>query len=462
MKACIRRSGRRAGTFMAALGMIIALIMTAACLPEEVLADVMWPEGPAISSETAVVMDADTGVVLYDKDMNKVMYPASTTKILTCLLALENGTLTDSVTMTETGVSYAYAGSSNLNTQVGEVFTLEQMLYGTMLKSANDMATQVGEYIGGTLENFVDMMNRRAEALGCVSTHFTNACGMPDDNHYTTAYDLALISREALKNEEFRKITGTHAYEIPPTNLTAQSRSFTNHNPLLVNPEYAYPGIIGGKTGYTDAAGSTLVTFVSQNGRTQIVVTMKAADAGTAADDHRLLHDFGFTAFADLNLAGTYAQTGGHATVPAGVSDNQLTILQTVDEAGMTQVTYRLEDRVVGSAVMTAEQAAAYQDSLTGGASSDEALSSEEEPVPPVPVTPEKYERRGNRAFLIIFLILLFVLIILAAVMIALTVKAEKERRRRRKRRQQKRLRDQRRRMRQEAAERRRAEAEKP
>ena len=318
-----------------------------------------YPAGPEIISETAVLMDADTGAILFNKDMDRVLYPASTAKIMTCLLALENGNLSDQVTMTETGVWYAQSGSSNLLTQVGEVFTLEQLLYGTMLKSANDMATQVGEYIGGTIDHFVDMMNARAAELGCVNTHFTNACGMPDPNMVITAHDLALIAREALKSETFRKIVGTHAYTIPPTNMSG-AREITNHNPLLVNPDWAYPGIIGGKTGYTDSALNTLVTFVGQNGRTLIAATLMASDATYSAQDHWNLYDYGFASFENKEIIpADYTDEGGMATVPIGAPSDAVTESESEMPDGRTKIAFSLDGHDAGYAVLSKESAEA-------------------------------------------------------------------------------------------------------
>ena len=161
-----------------------------------------WPQAEDINSTTGVLIEASTGTVLFNKSMDQQMYPASITKVLTTLVTLENGNMSDPVTMTQTGVNYAVGGSANQGTRVGEVFTLEQLLYGTMLASANDMATQMGEYIGGSIENFAAMMNARAVELGCTGTHFTNACGMPDPNHVTTAHDMALIMRAAVERED--------------------------------------------------------------------------------------------------------------------------------------------------------------------------------------------------------------------------------------------------------------------
>jgi len=349
-------------TLLTLLAMPASLVFTAQDVrasseKKEESASYKYPAGPEIISETAVLMDADTGAILYNKDMDRVLYPASTAKVMTCLLALENGNLSDQVTMTETGVYYAQSGSSNLLTQVGEVFTLEQLLYGTMLKSANDMATQVGEYIGGTVEHFVDMMNERAAEIGCTNTHFTNACGMPDPDMVITAHDLALIGREALKNETFRKITGTHAYTIPPTNMNG-AREITSHNPLLVNPDWAYPGIIGGKTGYTDSALNTMVTFVGLNGRTLIAATLMASDATYSAQDHRNLYDYGFAAFENVEvIPDSLTEEGGMATVLKGAPARDVAETESETADGQVRIDFSLDGHDAGYAILTKENA---------------------------------------------------------------------------------------------------------
>ena len=275
-----------------------------------------WPQGENCRSLTACLIDADTGAVLYDKSIGATMAPASITKVMTLLLALERGNLEDRVAMTETGVRYAESGSMNLYTKVGEEFTVEELIYGTFLYSANDMATQLGEYIGGgSIDNFVQMMNDRAAELGCTGTHFSNACGMPDPEHVTTAHDMALIMREGLRREDFRIIINTPSYTIPPTNMTAAERELTSHNPLLVSPAYYYPGTIGGKTGYTDSARHTLINAVSRDGMTLIVVTMHAEDAGYAAEDNIRILDYGFNNFAVQSVGNPELTAGGGKVV---------------------------------------------------------------------------------------------------------------------------------------------------
>ena len=178
-----------------------------------------WPAGPDITSDTGILMDADTGVVLYNKGGDEQRYPASITKIMTLLVAVENSTMDEKVTFTETGVRNVTADSSNIGTKVGEVLTMEDCLHALIIQSANDVAAQIAEHIGGTEQAFIDMMNQRASEIGCTNTHFANSSGLPDDNHYSSARDMALIFREGLKNETFRTVVGTPDYIIQPTNM---------------------------------------------------------------------------------------------------------------------------------------------------------------------------------------------------------------------------------------------------
>ncbi|MDO4477847.1 MAG: D-alanyl-D-alanine carboxypeptidase family protein [Lachnospiraceae bacterium] len=418
------------------------MLMGSAVLPLQAAA--AWPTGPETASESVILMDADTNAVLYSKDPDRAMYPASVTKIMTTLLALEKGNLADNVTMTQTGVAYAVGGSSNLYTQVGEIFTLEQLLYGTMLKSANDMATQVGEYIGGTVEDFVAMMNARAEELGCTGTHFNNACGMPDPDHVTTVHDMALICQAALKNEAFRTIAGTHSYTIPATNMTADPRSFDNHNPLLVNPDYAYPGIIGGKTGYTDDALNTLATMVSQNGITLIAVTFRAADGGTAATDHRKLYDYGFNCFEHLELPEREFYTeGGYVTVPKGAAVADLTGEAFTDDNGNMTTAYAYADHKVGTTYMSAEDAKAKAE--YEAAQAEQGMTTTQHKTNAT-FNPElKVEKHTNPLLIVLGILggLIVLFIIFLIVMAALRANQRKKRRRRRQlKRQQQRERE--------------------
>ena len=256
-----------------------------------------WPSAPEISSASGVLMEASSGQVLFDKSMNEIRYPASTTKVMTALIILENiPDLNQNITFTDIILPDLAPGNSTINAQVGEVLTVEQCLYAIMLASANEVCTQMAVEIAGSVENFTAMMNTKAAEIGCTNTHFVNANGLPDPNHYTTAYDLALILREAVKNEAFCKIAGAAKYTIPPTNKTSASRNMENHNALLVDGKYGYEGAIAGKTGHTEAARNTLVTAATREDMTLICVVLRSENDERFTDT-KTLFDYGFDNF---------------------------------------------------------------------------------------------------------------------------------------------------------------------
>ena len=256
---------------------------------------------PDIGSETAVLIDADTGQVLYQKDKDKQMYPASITKIMTGMLALEYGELSDTITMSYDAVFSVERDSANIALDVGEQITLEQALYALAVASANDAANGIAEFIGGTTDGFAEMMNTAALELGAVNTHFVNANGLPDDNHYTTAYDMALITAQALKMSGFAEIFCTKRYEISPTNEQPETRIMNSSN-RFVNGSLSYDGILMSKAGWTVAAQHTLVTAAERNGTTLIAVVMKAEDSTVKWTDTVALLDYGFEQFSSITI----------------------------------------------------------------------------------------------------------------------------------------------------------------
>ena len=252
-----------------------------------------WPAGPDISAYTACVMDADTSQVLYAKGMDAERYPASITKVMTAILIMDNCDMTSLVTMNEIGMADAYAGSSNITPTYGEIFTVEECLQMILVKSANDVSTQMAAYIAGSVEAFADMMNARAAQLGCTHTHFANASGLHDPNHYTSAHDIALIMQEALKYQKFREIISRLQVVIPETNYSG-ARYYDTHLEMLKEGRFYYEGTLGGKTGNTDEAMSTLVMAAERNGRTLIGVIMgHGSGEGIIFDMHTIL-DYGF------------------------------------------------------------------------------------------------------------------------------------------------------------------------
>ena len=335
-----------------------------------------WPQAADIASDTGILMDADTGTVLFDKGGDQQRYPASITKIMTLLVAVENSSMDEQVTFTETGVRNVAADSSNINSKIGEVMTMQDCLHALMIISANDAAAQIAEHVGGTEQNFIDMMNQRAAEIGCTNTHFTNSSGLPDENHYSSAKDMALIFREGLKNKDFRSVIGDADYTIQPTNMTSDKRVMHTHHPMFApESDIYYPGCIGGKTGFTNLAAHTLVTAVEQNGTTYIAVVMHGVELSTCCLDSKALFDYGFGNFTKT------AVDGGSVILPKGMDVNTLTTksessngkIETVYYAGDHQVGTSTVDEMAATATPTPEPAA----SETAGATSDQSGESD-------------------------------------------------------------------------------------
>ena len=313
-----------------------------------------WPQGPEITSTAAVIMEDSTNTVLYAKNADQQLYPGGTVKVMTTLLALENTQLTDQVTMTDTGVSGVTDGGANISAQLDEVFTIEQCLYAMMLSSANDIALQVAEHIGGSVEGFVQMMNDRAAQLGCTGTVFTNPTGLPDENQHTTAHDMALIMKAAIDNDTFRTIAGTTSYTISATNASGGERVLTNNFSMLNSANAAYyPNCIGGREGYTEASGSTLVCGAEKNGTTLIAVVLQGASGTTAAEAGSLLN-YGFDNFQMLSLGDTDFNmlSGGNVFVPVGATADSLTAEDSPGEEGQLNRQYSFGGAPVGTAVV--------------------------------------------------------------------------------------------------------------
>ena len=255
-----------------------------------------WPQGPKIEGESAILVDMVTGAVLYSKNADKVQYPASITKIMTSLLAAEHLNMKDKIVMSQSAAyGITISDSSSIYADTGEEFTTEQAMMAVMLQSANEMTLALAEETSGSVKKFVELMNLKAKQLACTGTHFNNPNGLPDELHYTTASDMAKIARAAWYNPTFRKYTTTTYYEIPPTNKFAETRYLLNHHKMMKGNTYAYEGVMGGKTGYTDAAGNTLVTYAKRGNMRLVSVVMKSIN-GAYADTAALL-DYGFNNF---------------------------------------------------------------------------------------------------------------------------------------------------------------------
>ena len=326
-----------------------------------------WPQAADISSTAAIVMETSTNTVLYSKNADQALYPASAVKVMTCLVALENSSLDDQVTMTATGVSGVTDGGANISSQLDEVFTMEQCLYAIMVASANDIALQVAEHIGGSVDAFVQTMNTRAQELGCTNTVFTNPTGLPDENQHTTAHDMALIMEAAMANETFKTIASTTSYTLPATNVSGGDRVLTNNFTMInSSSDGYYEPCIGGKEGYTEASGSTLVCEASKNDMKLVCVVLNGA-SGVTDDEAIALLNYGFDNFTPLTIPDSDFNrlSGGTVIVPNGADEGSLT---TEDSSADGQITrqYYFGGTPVGTAILEDVQQQADDAAVTG------------------------------------------------------------------------------------------------
>ena len=263
-----------------------------------------WPKCPSITAKEAVVMDLANGTVLVSKNATKKWYPASTTKIMTALLAIEHAkSLDETVEFTKEAIDAADRGSSSIGMTPGEKLTLRECLYGLMLASANEVANALAIHTAGSIEDFADMMNEKAKELGCTNTHFLNPSGLYEKEHYTTPVDLAKIARAAIKIDVFREIAGTRKYVIPETNLMKEKRPLSNTHQLfnpVKSPEHAYEHCYAGKTGYTGEAKFNLVSFAKKGTMDVVCVIMNAESKNVQYTNSKKLMDYTFKRFRML------------------------------------------------------------------------------------------------------------------------------------------------------------------
>ena len=246
-----------------------------------------------IEAKSAVVVERNTGKVIYEKEAQAQNYPASVTKILTAILAIENCKLDDVATVSQSAISNIPTEYIVAPLKVGEEIKIEDLLYALMLKSANDAAYVLAEHIGGSVEGFAEMMNKKAEEIGCKNTHFVNPNGIHNEKHYTTAYDLYLISNYAMKNETFRKIVSTYTYTLSATNKYPNKDRVMKNTNEFINPssQFYNESVKGIKTGTTIPAGNCLITDVAQDGLDFIIVVLGAKTTrGKFVETSKLLH----------------------------------------------------------------------------------------------------------------------------------------------------------------------------
>lgn len=339
-----------------------------------------WPQGPQTYGEANIILDAETGAILFAKNIDGKAYPASITKVLTMLVALENSNLDDTVTFSRDSiysVPYSYA---HIGMKEDEKISMEDALYGMMLASANEVAYSIGESVGQNLgydyDWFIKKMNERCKELGGLNSNFMNTNGLDHEEHYSTARDMALITQELLMNHpEFEKVTQTLQYSIGATNLTTESRTFQqNHKMFYQSNQHYDERVIAGKTGYTDAALNTLITCADDGNMKLISVNLKTHGTNVYPDTKNLLN-YGFDNFEHIDVSPleTSADIGSYTgnkyvTVPKGVTFEELD-MQMIENGDKktARVVYTYKGNLVGETEVELSESyikAIYPDTL--------------------------------------------------------------------------------------------------
>ena len=330
-----------------------------------------WPQGPGTYGEAGIVMEVGTGAILYAKNIDAHEYPASITKVLTALVALENGQLTDNVTFSHDSVAFLQRGDSSIGMKEGNVISLDQALHAMLLASANEAAYAIGESVGLNAGHdynwFIEQMNTRCKELGGENSNFVNTNGLHDPNHYTCARDMALIGREMFKHSEFFQIVQTLNYTIPASETTEEHVFQQKHKMLQPSNSNYYPYTIGGKTGYTTDALSTLITM-ADNGQNQLVCVVLRTHGKNIYPDTTNLFEYAFNNFTKVDVT-TQAKSEdieqfltedgqsepNYVMLPNGVDFSSLDQQITQDDGNSDTgtVTYSYDGHELGSARVT-------------------------------------------------------------------------------------------------------------
>lgn len=406
-----------------------------------------WPQGPGTYGEAAIVMEVGTGAILYGKNVDDQHYPASITKVLTALIALENGQLSDSVTFSHDCVSFLQPGDSSVGLKENNVITLEQTLYATLLASANEAAYAVAENVGKNAGHdyqwFIEQMNARCKELGGSNSNFVNANGLHDENHYTSARDMALIGRELFKHPEFFEIVQTKQYEIPASDTCQQHIFQQKHKMLQPDNSNYYEYAIGGKTGYTSDALSTLITM-ADNGNLKLVCVVLRTHGKNIYPDTTNLFNYAFENFQKIAikdqetsediseiLEDASGENCGYVVVPKGVEFSDLDMEMKVDKENNDEavLTYTYEGGLVGSA--RAKVSEKYKKEHTASVKKQEKNSDKN--------SDNKEDASGKKSLtkklIIVFIAVLLLLVLLFIIRLIQYRRRMKRKRRRRRRR---------------------------
>ena len=409
-----------------------------------------WPSDTGIMAESGIVMDMDSGAILYGQNIHLTYPPASITKILTALIVLEHCNLQDTVTFSTTAVNQVEADSGNkISVVAGDTLSVEDCLYSMLLVSCNQAANALAEHTAGSISAFVDMMNEKLVELGCQESHFENPSGLNGDSQYVSAYDMALIAQAAYNNEKMVEISSATTHKIAATTNNPDGFTIRGEHRLCVTEDqsspYYYPEAVAGKTGYLIKAGNTLVTYAVKDDRRLVSVILKGQPRQYFVDGKALL-EFGFRSFQNLNVADHENRyvTGDETinldkgsfkasdlmidpdsviTLPnsATFSDADISLGALPDDApdnAVAQLTYTYNDRVVGTALLLTDKVTINEEKPA-----DETTASTEadhEAVPTATSSNAGASQQSHRSFSVVGVLITILIVVLALAVIGI------------------------------------------
>ena len=329
----LRHFCRKTAGFLLTAAILMGGTITAYAKPD-------WPSDVGILADSGILMDMDSGTVIFGQQIHQTFPPASITKLLTALVVAEHASLDDVVTFSHDAVYNVEAGSGNkLSLEEGDKLTVEDCLYALLLISSNQSANALAEHVAGSREAFVEMMNQKIAELGCQESHFANPSGLNDENQYVSAYDMGLIATAAFRNETVLAISSAKSYKITETINNPEGIGFKMEHRILMagpdNPDYYCEGAVAGKTGYTSIAGNTLVTYAAREGQNLVSVILKGTQPQYYVDAKALL-DFGFASVKNLNISENEPLLTAAQTVLIGDQTYQSSDLSMDDQAVIT------------------------------------------------------------------------------------------------------------------------------
>lgn len=439
-------------TYIVSFVMIVSIIgQTTNIYNTTIYADTKpdFPKAPDIVGKSAILIEPTTGTILYEKEPHKKMYPASITKILTALLTLENCKMNEEIVYSKKNIESLTWEDSNIECKVGEKMTVKDGIYALMLASANETATALAEHISGSTENFTQLMNDRAKQAGAKNTHFVNANGLHDDNHYVTAYDMAMIMTDAIQYPAFLDVIHSTEYTIPANNKRKKPYpSVQRHMMIHPTSQYYDADVIGGKTGYTDQAGKCLVTYAKRGNISLISVVLKS-DGDLVFDDTRKLLDYGFDNFQFVNvfendtrfktnsldtLVSPFSTTDKIISVDKDASiiipnNVSITDLKTevsfhLTDNSFATITYKYGNHIMGSAKM--KYVNSGSDFEKEESTTSETLKQNKETSAKIAetthATTKNTSKEGNFSHLFTIIIIIFVVIIIVSILTAILI----------------------------------------